>query len=261
MPRFICWVLLLLAVPVAHAGAEEPPAAPAAVSGAWFENPIRSRAFLTHTALPLHAGEGFIGQQGVVITAAEAGLNERVSLNVATATPFMALGVRVFGAYSAELPLNFLAGLKVAVPVSERLHLALGVQGGAAPMSFAGVGDLYAVNPYGVLTYGTADTHLSVSLQSAFIKGSFNSEADVLVLPTVSGFARMGEHWGLAAEAVTLLPLAGQLEPGGLMMGGPRFLGRHWSLDLGVIAAQEWNEFARDQLHVLPWASLMFHWR
>jgi hypothetical protein len=31
-------------------------------------------------------------------------------------------------------------------------------------------------------------------------------------------------------------------------------------VDLGVIAAQEWNEFSRDQSHVLPWASFMFHW-
>ncbi|HZI11849.1 MAG TPA: hypothetical protein VE153_15805 [Myxococcus sp.] len=260
MPRFICWVLLLLAIPVAHAGAEEPEAVPAEVSEAWFENPLRSRGFLSHTALPLHSGEGFIGQQGVFITSAEVGLGERVSLNVASAMPFMLVGGSPFGGHASELRLNVLAGLKVAVPVSERVHLAFGVQGGAAPMRFAGVGDVYAINPYGVLTYGTGDSHLSVSLQSAYIVGTFNSGPDVLLIPTVSGFMRLGEHWGLAAEALTLLPLAGQLEPGGLVMGGPRFLGQHWSVDLGVIAAQEWDAFTRNRLRVLPWASFMFHW-
>lgn len=252
MPRFIRWVLLLLAVPVAHAGAEEPEA--------WFENPIRSRSFLSHTALPLHAGEGFAGQQGFFISTVEAGLSERVSVSVATLTPLMAM-VQLGGAGElSEEVLNVLAGVKVAAPVSERLHLAFGVQAGAAPGSFAGVGDVYALNPYGVLTYGTADAHLSVSLQSAFIVTTFDSDPDLLVIPTLSGFTRMGAHWGLAAEAVTLLPLGGEPEPASLLMAGPRFLGQHWSLDLGVIATQQWHELSDEGPVVLPWASLMFHW-
>lgn len=260
MMRSICLVLLCLAVPFSRAEAETPEAAP---SDGWFENPVRSRSLVGHTALPLHAGEGFVGQQALAFSVAGVGLHERVSLNVATTLPLSVLGV----------DLSFMGGVKVAIPMSERLHVAFGLQGGASSHSYetwnsttgehGNETDLtLGLLPYGVITYGTGNAHASLTLQPVFTRTDGVWE-QAMLLPMLSGFVRLGAHWGLAADAVVPVYFNSSTAFGTDAMGmaGVRLFGQHWSVDVGGLAQREEGPFpGESRLKVHPGASLMFHW-
>ncbi|WP_233582637.1 hypothetical protein [Corallococcus sp. CA053C] len=252
MPRFICLIMLCLAMPGAFARAGEPVTAPSeASSPGWFENPTRSRGLVSPTALPLHAGEGFIGQQALFITAAELGLSERVSVNVASVLP-VALAV----GYS-DVQFNLLAGLKLSLPLTERLHLAFGAQGGSFNNNLPGMRDIHGVGAYGILTYGTGDGSLSLTVQPIVTWEGGDNEGFVMVLSMLGGFVRMGEHWGLAGD-VALSPGEGLAGPFAFATAGGRLLGQHWSVDLGLLAGKHLRHYKG--VSVVPGASLLFHW-
>ncbi|MFP2908414.1 hypothetical protein ACLESD_25845 [Pyxidicoccus sp. 3LFB2] len=253
MPRFICLLMLWLAVPASSARAEEPGTAPPETSARdWFENPTRTRSLVGPTALPLHAGEGFIGQQAFLITTAEVGLSERVSLNAASVVPVVAVA-RGF----SDVPFSLLAGIKVTFPLTERLHLAFGAQGGTFDSDLVGVLLVNGVAAYGVLTYGTGDAYLSLTVQPIFTWGTLDDSGSAMVLPMLGGFIRMGKHWGLAGD-VALSPIQGISEPFAFATAGGRLLGEHWSVDLGLLAGKRFQDAS---LTVVPGASFLFHWR
>ncbi|MBN8226863.1 hypothetical protein JYK02_04990 [Corallococcus macrosporus] len=254
MPRFICLIMLLWwVVPPSFARAEEPgTASPETSSQDWFENPTRTRSLVGPTALPLHAGEGYIGQQAFLITAAEVGLSERVSLNAASVIPIVALA-RGF----SDVPFSLLAGIKVTFPLTERLHLAFGAQGGTFDSDLGGLNVVNGVAAYGVLTYGTGDAYVSLTVQPIFTWGSMDESGSAMVLPMLGGFIRLGRHWGLAAD-VALSPVEGISAPFAFATAGGRLLGQHWSVDLGVLAGKQLHD---STLAVVPGASFLFHWR
>ncbi|MBZ4329915.1 hypothetical protein NR800_00435 [Corallococcus interemptor] len=252
-PRFICLLMLSLAVPGASASAGEPaPEPPPALTRGWFENPTRTRGLLGSTALPLHAGEGFVGQQALFATVAEVGLSEGVSVNVATAS-FIYSMARAF----QDVPFSLMGGIKVSRPLTARLHLAWGVQGGSFDTDLYLLDTLNAVSVYGILTYGTPDAHVSLTVRPFFAWGTHHS-GSLMVLPMLGGFVRLGERWGLAGE-VALSPVAGISGTFGFATAGARFMGRQWSLDLGLLAEQQWKD--TDNPSVLPGLSFLFHWR
>ncbi|NPD21931.1 hypothetical protein HPP06_00765 [Corallococcus exiguus] len=253
-PRFICLLMLSLAFPGASVSAGElPPEPPPPSARGWFENPTRTRGLLGSTALPLHAGEGFVGQQALFATVAEVGLSERVSVSVATAS-FISSMALVFD----DVPLSLVGGIKVSSPLTERLHLAFGVQGGSFDTRQYQLDTLNAVSVYGILTYGTPDAHVSLTVRPFFAWGTYHPGGSLMVLPMLGGFVRLGERWGLAGE-VALSPVAGISGTFGFATAGARFMGRQWSLDLGLLAEQPWKD--TDKPSVLPGASFLFHWR
>ncbi|MBZ4329914.1 hypothetical protein [Corallococcus sp. AS-1-12] len=237
-PRFICLLLLSLAVPGTSA------------AGDWFENPTRTRGLLGSTALPLHAGEGFIGQQAFFFTVAEVGLSERVSLHAATATPFQLV-------YSERI-FSLMGGIKVSTPLSGKLHLAFGAQGGSYDSDFPGsLGPHNAVAAYGTLTYGTADANLSLTVQPIYVWAR-DKYGGLMVLPMLGGFLRVGEHWGFAGE-VALSPVEAMADPFAFATAGARFMGPRWSVDLGVLAGTQLQH--QDTPAIVPGATFLFHWR
>ncbi|NOJ92049.1 hypothetical protein HMI51_03685 [Corallococcus coralloides] len=252
-PRFICLLMLSLALPGASASAGEPaPVPPPASVPGWFENPTRTRGLLGSTALPLHAGEGFVGQQALLATVAEVGLSEQVSVSVATAAFVYSMG-RAFD----DVPFSLVGGIKVSRPLSERLHLAFGVQGGSFDTGQYLLDTLNGISVYGILTYGTPDAHLSLTVRPFFAWGTYHS-GSLMILPMLGGFVRLGEQWGLAGE-VALSPVDGISGTFGFATAGARFMGRQWSLDLGLLAEQQWRD--TDNPSVLPGFSFLFHWR
>ncbi|WP_233585041.1 hypothetical protein [Corallococcus sp. CA054B] len=252
-PRFICLLMMSLVLPGASASAGEPAYEPPPASArGWFENPTRTRGLLGSTALPLHEGEGFAGQQALLATVAEVGLSERVSVNVATAAFAYSMG-RAFD----DVPFSLIGGIKIAQPLSERLHLAFGVEGGSFDTGQYQVDTLNAVSVYGILTYGTPDAHLSLTVRPFLAWGTYHS-GSLMVLPMLGGFIRLGERWGLAGE-VALSPVAGISGTFGFATAGARFMGRQWSLDLGLLGEQQWKD--TDKPSVLPGFSFLFHWR
>ncbi|MCY1046342.1 hypothetical protein OV208_33870 [Corallococcus sp. bb12-1] len=251
MRRFSWLMLLWLALPGASASAGEPaPEPPPASAQGWFENPTRTRGLLGSTALPLHAGEGFVGQQAFFATVAEVGLSERVSLNMATAIPIQL-------AFS-DTSFSLLAGIKVSTPLTEKLHLAFGVQGGSYDSDWAGSLGLHsAVAAYGTLTYGTADANLSLTVQPIYVWVQ-GENGSVMVLPMVGGFLRVGEHWGFAGE-VAISPARAIASAFAFATVGARFMGPRWSVDLGVLAGRQLE--GRGGPAFAPGASFMYHWR
>ncbi|NOK16343.1 hypothetical protein [Corallococcus carmarthensis] len=250
-PRFICLLMLSLALPGASASAGEPaPEPPPASAPGWFENPTRTRGLLGSNALPLHAGEGFIGQQALFATVAEVGLSERVSVNLATAIPFQVM--------SRDTSFSLLGGIKVSTPLTEKLHLAFGVQGGSYDSDFAGAWGLHnAVAAYGTLTYGTGDANISLTVQPIYVWAR-DENGGVMVLPMVGGFLRVGEHWGFAGE-VAISPVRAIADAFAFATAGARFMGQRWSVDLGVLAGTQLQ--GQDTPAFAPGASFLYHWR
>ncbi|RYZ43554.1 MAG: hypothetical protein EOO71_03075 [Myxococcaceae bacterium] len=250
-PRLSCLLMLWLAIPgAASAGepVEEAPQLPS--SGAWFENPSRTRGLLGSTALPLHAGEGFIGQQALFATVAEVGLSERVSVNFASATPFQLM-------FTETSFFSLLGGIKLTTPLTEKLHLAVGVQGGTYDSDLAGsLGFHNAVATYGTLTYGTGDANLSLTVQPIYTWAE--NEGGLMVLPMLGGFLRVGEHWGLAGE-VAISPVRAMADAFAFATAGARLMGPRWSVDLGVLAGTQLQ--GQDTPAFVPSASFLYHWR
>ncbi len=241
-------MLLLLLVPAAHAQSEKAESAPAP----WFENPTRSRSLLGHTALPLHEGEGFVGQQAFFFTTAGVGLSEHVSVNVATAMPAMA--------FFTDVQFNLLAGIKVASPLAERLHGAVGLQAAGMWIGDHTFSHFFTLLPYGALTYGTADAHVTATLQSVLL-----SEDDgwrVMLLPSVSGFVRVWRNLGFVGETLLWLPFKDGDSTYAVPMGGVRALGEHWSLDLAAVVLPGGAvDTAPNGVNLLPLVSFGLHWR
>ncbi|NNB92373.1 hypothetical protein HI113_00355 [Corallococcus exiguus] len=246
-PRCICLLILSLAFPGASVSAEE--LAPASARG-WFENPTRSRGLLGSTALPLHAGEGFVGQQALFATVAEVGLSERVSVHLATATPFQL----VYG----DTAFSLMGGIKMSTPLTEKLHLAFGMQGGTYDSDFPGSQGLHnAVAAYGTLTYGTADANLSLTVQPIYVWAR-DDNGGLMVLPLVGGFLRVGEHWGITGE-VAISPVPAMSDAFAFATAGARFMGPLWSVDLGILAGTQLQH--QDTPAFVPGASFLYHWR
>ncbi|RKH33125.1 hypothetical protein D7Y13_08775 [Corallococcus praedator] len=250
-PRCICLFMLWLALPGASASAQEPGEAPLpSSSSGWFENPSRTRGLTGSTALPLHAGEGFIGQQALFATVAEVGLSERVSVHLASAIPFQVM--------FRDTSFSLLGGIKLTTPLTEKLHLAFGVQGGSYDSDFPGSWGLYnAVAAYGTLTYGTGDANLSLTVQPIYAWAT-DEEGGLMVLPMLGGFLRMGEHWGLAGEAA-ISPARGIADAFAFATAGARLMGPRWSVDLGVLAGMQLQ--GQDVPAFVPSASFLYHWR
>ncbi|NOJ92048.1 hypothetical protein HMI51_03680 [Corallococcus coralloides] len=250
-PRLICLLMLSLALPGASASAGEPaPEPPPASAPVWFENPTRTRGLMGSTALPLHAGEGFIGQQAFFFTVAEVGLSERVSVHLATAAPFQLV--------YTDTSFSLMGGIKISAPLTEKLHLAFGVQGGSYDSDFPGSGGLHnAVAAYGTLTYGTADANLSLTFQPIYI-WERGRNGSVMVLPMVGGFLRVGEHWGFAGE-IAISPVEAIADAFAFATAGARFMGPRWSVDLGLLAGTQLQQ--QDTPAFAPGATFLYHWR
>ncbi|WP_233587264.1 hypothetical protein [Corallococcus sp. CA049B] len=202
------------------------------------------------TALPLHAGEGFIGQQAFFFTVAEVGLSERVSVHLATAAPFQLV--------YTDTSFSLMGGIKISTPLTEKLHLAFGVQGGSYDSDFPGSGGLHnAVAAYGTLTYGTADANLSLTFQPIYI-WERGRNGSVMVLPMVGGFLRVGEHWGFAGE-VAISPVEAIADAFAFATAGARFMGPRWSVDLGILAGTQLQQ--QDTPAFAPGATFLYHWR
>ncbi|MBN9687174.1 MULTISPECIES: hypothetical protein [unclassified Corallococcus] len=248
MPRFICLLMLSFAIPVASASAGESSQGAETAEG-WFENPTRSRGLLGSTALPLHAGEGYIGQKAFFATVAEVGLSERVSVHLATASLFQLV--------YTDTAFSLMGGIKVSTQLTEKLHLAFGAQGGSYDSDLPGSLGLHnAAALYGTLTYGTADANLSLTVQPIYVWAR-DDNGGLMVMPMVGGFLRVSAHWGFAGE-IAISPVPAMADAFAFATAGTRFMGPRWSVDLGVLAGTQLQ--GQDTPAFVPGASFLYHW-
>jgi hypothetical protein len=249
--------LLLLLAPVARASdSEEVPrseapatvtevsqvagdVAPVEVEAGGFQAPGRSRYLLGHSGMMLRRGEGSVSQKELFYTVASVGVTDHVTVTLGSVLP---------GLLQGRQGLNLVGGVKVGGSLSERLHLAAGVEMAVLPFMATGFG-----LAYGSLTYGTPDAHVTVGggVTPLFYTNQFIPAG--MTLGNVSGQLRMTQHLAAVTEHWVFLspsPFADRVPM--INMLALRILGQRWSVDVGA-ARLPGSLF-------LPWADLSWHW-
>lgn len=223
-------VLTLLLAPRARATEAEP----------WFENPGRTRYLYSPSALLPHHGEGSVSQRAI-LSAVEVGILDHVSLFAGSGLLYTLLESRSF---------NLVTEVKAGASFLDRLHLAVGVDAYSSGNS-SGLASFF-----GVVTYGTGNANLTLTLRRAFLPEQGLASGGYCVV--LAGQLRVARRVALVAENWTFLaawPPSEDLFYSGLAV---RFLGEHWSAEIGVIRAPElFDRYSGP----LPWAALAAYWR
>lgn len=161
----------------------------------WFENPNYTRMFFAPTAKPLKQGDGYLQDIDIFGFAANYGITDNISIGgMASLIP----GVRTDQQILAFTP-------KLGVNVNKNLS----VGGGLLYVSGAGLAQVGVA--YGIVTYGSADTNLTLGIGGAYgniSKAGFfpalGQEAVVknagALVTMVGGMHRIGEHISVVSE-------------------------------------------------------------
>jgi hypothetical protein len=251
---------LLLLAPVAHASEPEgePPAAapseetePAGKVGRHdtddvaatkegadrFSDPGRTRYLFGNSALMLRGGEGFFSQRELLFSMVSLGLTDHVTVSVGSAVPVFVADRRY---------LHMAGGLKVGGAVSERVHLAAGVEGLVLPVAPSTLGLVY-----GVATYGIPDAQLSLSVGVPFSFSSEGAQVAHLFAGSLGGSLRLSHRLaGVTENWVLMGPTYQAALVNSLAL---RILGERWTVDLGALRATG--------IPIpLPWVNFSWHW-
>ncbi len=239
--------LWLLLAPVAQATetvtevsqVPAPAAAPAAPEAGEFQAPGRSRYLLGHSGMMLRRGEGFVSQKELFYTVASVGLTDHVTVTLGSVLP---------GLLQGRTGLNFVGGVKVGGSLSERLHLAGGVEMAVLPFMGSGFG-----LAYGSLTYGTPDAHVTLGggVTPLFYTNQFVPAG--MTVGNVSGHLRLARHFAAVTENWVFLSPTPFVEDVPMINTlALRIMGQNWSVDLGAARLPG--------TLLLPWADLSWHW-
>ena len=171
-----------------------------------------TRIFFAPTARPLRKGEGYIQNIDIILLGASYGITDNISVGVLV--PIVpGVGINVF----AVTP-------KIGFQVREKLHVGGGVLYANAFGDGGGVG-------YGVATYGSADSNVTLGLGYGFAAGDLSSSPVVVV----GGATRISRRISLLNE--TYIYDGGLAGLFGLRVGAARLSG-----SLGVLYATDLDQ-------------------
>ncbi len=197
----------------------------------------RTRYFFGNSALMLRGGEGFFSQRELFLTMVSLGVTDHVTVSVGSVLPLFAVDERF---------IHVAGGLKVGGSVSERFHLAVGVEAAVLPIAPSTFGLVY-----GAATYGTADAQLTLSAGVPFEFYRGGHRMGELVAGSLGGSLRLTdrlagvtEHWVLLGPSYV---------PTLVNSVGLRVLGERWTVDLG-------GAYATGLPFPLPWVNFSWHW-
>jgi len=208
-----------------------------------FRNPSSSRYFYAPSALPLAAGEGYISQKELMLTAAAYGLTDHIAVSAGTALP-----VLLSRDFVTDVGVPFELGLKAAAPVADSVYVSAGLESIAA-VGPDSAGVLFA---WGSGTVGDEDHNLTLGGGGVWILGDVPGNWGVPVV--LAGMTRRGNHWGIVSESWSVIV------PNESMIlfassAGARFLpdqdGR-WSIDTALIALGYMDYSAPVQMDWVP---------
>jgi hypothetical protein len=172
-------------------------------------DPNPTRLFFGPTGRSLKRGEGYVGVYEILLPFVQVGVTD--SLSVGAGTPL------VFGEGSAH---PFWITPKLQVYGSESLQASVGL------MHFLNVGDGNLGIAYVVGTRGTADSALTAGVGYAYDRSyDDNNGAPVLMIG--------GEH--RVTRGLKLVTENYIFSGGGVVTGGVRWIGEHFSADLGLV--------------------------
>ena len=197
-----------------------------------FENPNKTRYFFAPSAVPLGKGEGYY--QNVLLTANS--INYGITKNISIGG-----GIEFISTVLGE-PIWFL-NPKVGFPIAKNLHIG----GGVLLAGIGGSGGLGLT--YGVVTYGTSDTNISIGLGRNF-KGGGGTPI------VISGTARLSNNISLLTENY-ILPLGfeGDRSRGTFGIHGIRILAKKNTFDIGAMVIPELINF----IPALPYVGFTRH--
>lgn len=201
----------------------------------WFENPHASRLLVSSTAFPLAAGTGYYANSWLLFHTFAAGLTDRFSIGGGFSyIPGIDLGDNLF----YLLP-------KLTVIDEPRAKFALGGLLGILPL---GGDNTHSIGfLYGVGSFGTADSHLSLGLGWGYAEGDFADRPLIMV----GGQARGSRRVAFISENL-FVPTDDTFE--GAFSAGLRFLGEGVSVDLALVRPTDGDV-------VLPWLGFAFRFR
>lgn len=167
-----------------------------------------TRMFIAPTARNLHQGEGYAQVLNIFVAGINYGITDRISVGaLVPVIPFIGIP------FVALTP-------KVSVPVGDKLHVGAGLLYGFATGSGGGSGGV----GYGLATYGTADTNVTLGLGYGVGSNGIGS-TPVVVL---GANARVSRLFSLVNETYLFDPStsgSGLAGLAGLRYAAPRFSG------------------------------------
>ncbi|MDW3195646.1 MAG: hypothetical protein R8G66_24935 [Cytophagales bacterium] len=177
-----------------------------------YPNPNETRYFFAPTAIPLKQGEGYY--QNVLLSSnfVNFGLTDHFSVGG---------GLELVSTFLGQ-PIFFLTP-KWGYQTSEKIYV------GAGMLVVLPNGGGQFLLPYGVTTFGTTESNMSISLGIPFVEG----DADNGGLVSVSGFHRFSTSFALLSENY-FLPF-GESDLPYFGIQGVRIIGKKNSFDLGLI--------------------------
>lgn len=217
---------------------------PGAEASRWGPDPNRSRYLYSPTAFPLGQGNGYVAQRALVLTTGAVGLLPFLDLELGLVLP----------ALFTSTPIGT-AGLKLAVPVSDKVHLGGGAQAVLVPVEgFQAIGFAF-----GNASYGTPDTHATLAGGAALDFGTGELGAAVA---TLGANHRLGPGTALITENWFVWFTQGD-GPWGTPLfvvpsGGVRLFGPSFAVDLALVPVVTGEREV--PVLPLPWVSFAWNW-
>ena len=197
-------------------------------------DPNRSRLFLSPTARPLRAGEGYVSDIMLFFPYLSVGVADFLSLGG---------GMTLFPGATAQL---YYLAPKISIPVGgESVHLGAGVlYSNVTAGDFDGLG-----MAYGMVTAGSPFASVTLGVGKGFVAGGFAETYTIML----GGEAQISNSVALLTE--NWIPTGSDVQ---VISFGVRFFGEHLSADLGffriVTTGSGWDGFP-----FVPWLGFSYH--
>ena len=184
----------------------------------WFKNPHATRLLFAPTAIPLRKGEGYYQNIYIVGNMFNYGVIDNLSIGG---------GFDFITLFSSDVSPLLNVNIKSGFQITENVHV--------------GVGGLFIVMPgefsagitYGLGTYGSYNTNVTLGLGWGFVDGDFEEKPFIMI----GGMARVSEKLWLVSEN-WIAPLDGG-EYYTIISYGIRFAAKRIAVDLAFINSKD----------------------
>ncbi len=187
----------------------------------WFKNPHATRLLFAPTAIPLQGGEGYYQNIYIVANMFNYGILD--NLSIGGGFDFITMFANTDEGWHPMLNFNIKSGFQVA----ENFHAGAGGMYVTMPGEFsAGIG-------YGIGTFGTYNSNLSLGLGWGFVDNTFEEKPFIMI----GGMARVSEKvWFVSENWIT--PLDGN-KYYTIVSYGIRFAANRIAVDLAFINSKD----------------------
>lgn len=187
----------------------------------WFENPHATRLLFAPTAIPLRKGEGYYQNIYIIGNMFNYGIIN--NLSIGGGFDFITMFANLENGWHPMLNFNIKSGFQVA----QNFHAGVGSIVATIP------GEGWAGIVYGLSTYGTYNSNLTLGLGWGFVDGTFEQKPFIII----GGMARISEKLWFVSEN-WIVPVN---DPGYyvIVSYGLRFAAKRIAVDLAFINSKD----------------------